>query len=408
MPTQRLAITNGILDSNNTVTLQMPTSAGKTALSELVIYNFHKENPMKKALFLAPFRALASELKQGFCYRLSRLGLKTKTIYGGGTASANEVEGAEDADLIVSTPEKYLSLEAADPEIASKIGLVICDEGHLLDASERGLSYELLLSRFKRTETTERKIVFISAIVPNIESIHTWLGGTTTGLVKSDYRPSKIDYGFIDKVRNGNFKLTVNPTKQLPEKFFLDQFISKKELIFINRETGRNNTYSLSSNLSLAAYTGLKSVPTGVVALFTTQKGYVREILEKALDQLNHLTISNPGTFCNSSVHQKYKIYWQFLIGENSQITRGFNEGIAIHHGDMPQPIREKIERALRDGGIKLVICTNTLAEGVNLPIRTLVIHTVKRFDRNLGRQVPIKLRDLKNIVGRAGRAEKC
>jgi helicase len=89
-------------------------------------------------------------------------------------------------------------------------------------------------------------------------------------------------------------------------------------------------------------------------------------------------------------------------------LTECSRVGVLFHHGDFPQNIREVIEDSLRKGKIRLVICTNTLAEGVNLPIKTIVIHSARRYNPDaVGRYSPLKTRDLKNLVGRAGRAGK-
>ena len=89
-PSQKEAINRGILKENKSFSFQMPTSAGKTALCELIIYNEKRMNPDAKILFLAPFRALASELKSGFSKKIAQLGIKSKTIYGGNIVTQDE------------------------------------------------------------------------------------------------------------------------------------------------------------------------------------------------------------------------------------------------------------------------------------------------------------------------------
>jgi superfamily II RNA helicase len=75
-----------------------------------------------------------------------------------------------------------------------------------------------------------------------------------------------------------------------------------------------------------------------------------------------------------------------------------------LHHGDIPQETREVFEMVVRRELVKLAICTNTLAEGVNLPIRTMVLYSVRRGTAS-GRAEDLLARDIKNLVGRAGRA---
>lgn len=154
-PSQREVLRKGILKSDKTFSLQMPTSSGKTAICELILFNEIKNNSGKKVLFLAPFRALASELKKGFGKRLAKLGIKSKTIYGGNIVTKEEEKIISKVDLLIATPEKFKAIGRTYPEVYEMFSVIICDEGHLLDDSKRGLSYELLLSKFKNNNKLE-------------------------------------------------------------------------------------------------------------------------------------------------------------------------------------------------------------------------------------------------------------
>ena len=159
-PSQKEAISKGILKENKTFSFQMPTSAGKTALCELLIYHEKIKHPTSKILFLAPYRALASELKAGFSKKLAQLGIKSKTIYGGNITTQNEKQAIREIDLLISTPEKFMAIESVIPNIFELFQMVICDEGHLLDNAQRGLSYELLLSKFVSKATEGKRYSF--------------------------------------------------------------------------------------------------------------------------------------------------------------------------------------------------------------------------------------------------------
>lgn len=403
---QTFAISKGLLDNNQTVSLQMPTSAGKTAICELVVFSHIKRFPGSKALFLAPFRALASEMRGSLCKNLQSLGLKTKTLYGGSAPTSDEATVLDDLDLLVATPEKFMAMESAIPDIFKKFELIICDEGHLLDSDSRGLSYELLLAKFKTTPSERRKFVFVSAIIPNIRDIHAWLGGDASHLITSSHRPANLEFAFLTKRTNGSYTLTVNPTYELPTKYLLNFFFKDADFKFRNPNTNRLNTYSHSSNLAVSAATALKSLPLGGVALFATQKTTVMALAEEVLKQTKALSFPKPRDHANAEYISNLREYFDFLFGNEYLVTNAIEAGVLIHHGDLPQSVREKIERAIRDGKAKFVVCTNTLAEGVNLPIRTLVLHTIRRYINNQWRTIPA--RDIKNIVGRAGRAGKC
>lgn len=407
-PSQREALKKGILKESKTFSFQMPTSAGKTALCELIIFNEKIRNPNAKILFLAPFRALASELKSGFSKKLAQLGIKSKTIYGGNIATQDEKNAIQKIDLLISTPEKFMAVESLIPNIYDLFQVVICDEGHLLDNEQRGLSYELLLSKFRNTSEAKR-FIFLSAIIPNIEKIHNWLGGDESSLVKSEYRPTELSFAFLKEQSKNNYYLDVNPTQRRPENYQLYKFLSKGDFQYSNLETNRMNTYHFTSIKVKTVASALKAVPSGTVALFTPQKGSkgVSGLADELIEQVQILSLPKPIDFSDKAKVGKLKEYFEKVFGDQYLLTKLIVHGVVFHHGDLPQDVREVIEDALREGTIRLVICTNTLAEGVNLPIRTIVVHSTKRFDYKLNCPVDMEIRDLKNIMGRAGRACK-
>lgn len=230
-PSQKEAISKGILKDNKTFSFQMPTSAGKTALCELLIYHEKVKKPTSKILFLAPYRALASELKAGFSKKLAQLGIKSKTIYGGNITTQNEKKAIHEVDLLISTPEKFMAIESVIPNIFELFQMIICDEGHLLDNAQRGLSYELLLSKFVSKVTEGKRFIFLSAIIPNLEEINSWLGGNQDSLITSDYRPTELNFAFLEKSSKSSFTLNVNPTSKEARKLSHLQIFNRKRFL---------------------------------------------------------------------------------------------------------------------------------------------------------------------------------
>lgn len=410
-PSQREVLRKGILKSDKTFSLQMPTSSGKTAICELILFNEIKNNSGKKVLFLAPFRALASELKKGFGKRLAKLGIKSKTIYGGNIVTKEEEKIISKVDLLIATPEKFKAIGRTYPEVYEMFSVIICDEGHLLDDSKRGLSYELLLSKFKNNNKVKRKFIFLSAIIPNIKDINSWLGGENDTVVKSDYRPVELNHAFLKKMGNNeDYMLDVNPTQRQPDNYQIYNFLTKEEFQYVKERTGNTNKYKYDSKKTLAVATSLKTIDSGTVALFSPHKkgstGVVG-LTEETIKQLDLLSFSSPLKYAEEETINDLEEYFTMIFGEKYLLTRAISYGVAFHHGDLPQNVREVIEDALQKEEIKIVICTNTLAEGVNLPIKNIIIYSVKRFNPKTKRREPLRIRDIKNLVGRAGRAGK-
>ncbi|HEY4789361.1 MAG TPA: DEAD/DEAH box helicase, partial [Bacteroidales bacterium] len=407
----------GILNSLQSIALQTPTSSGKTAICELLIYNEYMNNPNCKILYLAPFRALAAELRQSFGRNLSRLGISSKTIYGGNIPTGAEKELIQNVTLLIATPEKFMALENSISDFLRDFTMIICDEGHLLDDGNRGLNYELLLSRLKREKEVVRKFVFISAIIPNIDKINEWLGGTEQTVVRSTYRSTEIEYGFLRPFdeTSTNFFLDVNPFKNVPQNYKLNKFLTEIDFTYTQqlKTKTKQKIYKFSSGNAKSVAIALKSLNSGSVALFTPTKGGATGVLALANELVSQLKVGLPlpkprnFTKNGSNIQSYLKEYFNVIFGSNYLLTKITEQCALFHHGDLPQYVREIIEEVIRREEIKLIICTNTIAEGVNLPIRTIVINSARRFDEDLQRLEPLDKRDLKNLFGRAGRAGK-
>jgi replicative superfamily II helicase len=104
----------------------------------------------------------------------------------------------------------------------------------------------------------------------------------------------------------------------------------------------------------------------------------------------------------NSPNTRSAKIAEEWL-GTDHPVALALRAGIALHHGGLPDTLRKAVEADFREGNYRVIVATNTLAQGVNLPIRTVVVHSCWRSDgENRSR---IAARDYWNIAGRAGRA---
>ncbi len=410
-PSQIEAIRAGLLTSKLSFSLQMPTGAGKTALCETLLFHHAKTNPRAAAILLVPYRSLASELRRSLVPRLRAMGVTSGCSYGGTVPSREEVQSLDATQVLVATPETLAGMLTADEAFLNRVSLVICDEGHLLDTQGRGIALELLIARFKARAEGSPRFVFVSAIVPNIEEINTWLGGTKESVVKSAYRPSRAEFALIKSAgqsAGAGANLVAHPEEREPTRFVIPGFLSRADFAYRNAATDRTKTLPFASFKTRAVAAARKAMSMGTVALFAANKrgnqGAIG-IAEEILYQLSlGLPLPNPIDFADraqiSLVHQ----YVAAEYGDNWIGTQCISAGVVLHHGDIPQETREVFEKTLRDGHSQVAICTSTLAEGVNLPIRTLVLYSVERRDGE-GKAVSLLARDIKNLVGRAGRA---
>ncbi len=393
LPSQEDAVKKGALTFDRSFSLKMQTSAGKTFLTELIVYQELRQNPDAKILYLAPLRSLSRELKEKFG-RLSReFGFDFRAAYGGCTTSSEE-ESIEKAQLLIATPETFTTLEGTIDELTAGYTLVICDEGQLLEDKTRGTSYELLLTRLKKN--ARARFLFISAIIPNISDINEWLGGKAIEVGDSDYRPCKIRFA-IAKNDNGHAK--VRYANETNDKWSVEvnDFLNGAQM----KQVG-------TTHKSFCCAMALKAMDAGPVMIYCSMKdgprgciAHAEEVLRLLSSQLYKLPFDYVK---DQELLRKVVEYCSYQLGSNYRLTKCLEMGIAYHHGQMPQDLREVIEASIEKKAIQLVICTKTLSEGINMPIKTAVLANITNPGDGTYRN-SLELRDLKNIVGRVGRA---
>lgn len=412
-PSQIEAINAGLLTGARTYSLQMPTGSGKTALTETLLFSHLTDRPDDKAVLLVPYRALARELRHSLGKQLSLMGLPVRTVYGGTVPTPEEAEDLADVRVLIATPESLTGLFGVQPGLVEQVSLVVCDEGHLLDSGARGVGLELLLARLRR-RTPAPRMVFVSAIVPNIEEINAWLGGSDNTVVRSDYRPAVAEYAVLRPAEPGqrpSVGLELQELSTALPAHTLPNFLQRTDFEYVNPTTRRTNTYKYTSTKTRAIAAARKALAMGPVAVFATLKFGNQGVLALAHELLNQIDTGIPLPVPSALVGDPTAVdaageYLEKEYGPEWIGVRALRNGAIIHHGDIPQETREVLEELLSRRDIAMVMCTSTLAEGVNLPIRTLILYSVTRPDQSDPQsQAPMLARDIKNLVGRAGRA---
>lgn len=393
LPSQREALHKGLLSYNRSFSLRMPTSAGKSYITELLIYQELQKTPNAKILYLAPLRSLGHELREKYKSISSQLGFTYRSLYGGSSMTGTEAILAE-ADLFITTPETFMSLEGSIDDILRQFTLVICDEGQLIESVGRGLDYEMLLSRLRKQEHI--RFLFISAIIPNIGDINTWLGGNKDEIGESNYRPCKIRYG-VANTEGKSINLQVYENVEKPAIFDFASFVTKDECKGFPLKTQRN----------IACLIAMKALDAGSVMLYSSfKKGNAscRKYGECIAAIIQKDKLASPRSFLNTQQCNFLDIlceFTEFNFGTDYYETNFLREGFAVHTGSLPQEMRKIVETGYQEGALRMIICNSTLAEGVNFPIRTLVLGDIRHPSGKgwMEREV------LMNVIGRVGRA---
>ena len=402
-PAQILLGEQGVFNGNSAV-VQMPTSAGKTKSTEIIIRSNFISGRSRLVIIIAPFRALCSEISNSMLLAFKD---EDVTINSPSDVLQNDfsdvgklVESSSNTILIL-TPEKFMYMLRNNPEIGASIGLLIYDEGHQFDSGARGVTYELLLSSLKQMVPEDIQTVLISAVISNADSIGKWLNGDDGEIVQgSTLLPTYRTIAFASwKDTLGQLKF-VNQLNLDSENFFVPRVIEEHPLELKGGERKEKFFPEKNNGQDIALYLGLKTVKNGSVAIFCGTKSTVNKLCGRVVDVYSRsFTQLSPSFFSNIEEVERLVYLHKCHFGEDSHLVKSARRGVFSHSGSTPQGLRLAIEHAMQTGDIKFVICTSTLAQGVNLPIKYLIVSSIYQ-----GRE-RIRTRDFHNLIGRAGRA---
>jgi helicase len=363
-PPQQKAVDKGIMDGKN-ILVTTPTASGKTLIAMMAIMKVLEKG--MKAAYLTPLRALASEKYEDLkILEKLDLGRKVKVAVATGDYDSSGRELAS-ADVIVLTNEKMDTLFRHNAEWLGDIGLFVSDEVHLLGDRERGPTLEMMLTKIRK-HYPKAQVVALSATVANSDEIAGWLG---CELVESSWRPTKLvegvyDYGTVRMNNGKKFKVEGAGASTAVDIAIDSLDGGGQALIFA--ET-RKRAASLAAKAAEGVYKRLD-----------------KEIKEQAAKASSDILVK----------------------GDDSELTKTLSQlvskGVAFHHAGLGPSSREIVEDSFKKGIIKLLTATPTLAAGVNLPARRVVVASILRYDSDYGGSVPISVLEYKQLCGRAGR----
>jgi helicase len=359
-PPQEMAIKKGLLEKKNLV-IASPTASGKTLVAEIACVNAILKG--KKAIYIAPMRALASEkyseFKETYPYIPTTISI--------GDLDSNDLWLKEYKMLFFST-EKFDSLMRHGVDWLQSVGCIVFDEVHMLGDISRGPTLELLMT--KLSIMCDAQVIALSATIGNPEEIANW---AQAELVESDYRPVKLTKGVIYSENafiredEGLKEKELLGTSHLPEvRLMQDTLEQKKQMLIFystkkNTETGATRlAVEIKKNLSREEIAELESISAQVL-----------NVLDRPTEQCIKLS---------------------GLV----------SSGIAFHHSGLLNQQRSIIEGAFKANKIKAICATTTLGYGVNLPAHTVLIKDITRFENGYSERLGIN--EITQLFGRAGR----
>lgn len=404
-PSQMLLGKHGLF-SGASALVQMPTSAGKTRSIEIILRGSFMAKRTKLAIIVAPFRALCHEialsLRQDLTGENVKINELTDALQLDFLSQVAELFGEvppSTAYVLVLTPEKLLYVLRQSPQALKHIGLVIYDEGHQFDSGNRGITYELLLTEIKQLLPPAAQTVLISAVMQNPASIASWLLGEGRAQVidGATLLPTSRAVAFASWADTlGQLMFYERGDYQEPD-YFVPRVIEATDLSYADKDS-RFPTHKKSSDISL--YLGLRVVKNGAVAIFCGTKSVAAGIAKRAVEVANAGYKTNwPSRYANETEIEALARLISGNFGPDSILTRAAELGVFTHHSNTPHGLRLALEFSMQHSLINFIACTSTLAQGVNLPIRYLIVTSIYQGE------VKVKVRDFQNLIGRAGRS---
>ncbi|WP_255169553.1 DEAD/DEAH box helicase [Natrononativus amylolyticus] len=348
-----------LLEHDANVVASAPTASGKTALAELAICNALADGGT--ALFLAPLRALTNE-KEADWDRFEELGYSVYVVTGERDLNPRR---ARRADILVMTPEKLDSATRKhdSPRYAFVTDVDVCviDEVHLLDADRRGSVLEVTISRLRRL--CDPRVVALSATMPNVADVAAWLDADpeTTLEFGEEYRPVDLNAG-VKTYTHG-------------ENTFADKYRRLYRALDLAEPHLRED---------------------GQALVFVSSRQDTVQAAKKARDEIGERDVP-------MGARGDYDFHTEAKRLENSTLRKSVLDGVAFHHAGLSKSDKDLVEEWFKQGKIELLFSTSTLAWGVNLPARCVIIRDTKYHDPLEG-EVDMSPLDILQMLGRAGR----
>lgn len=348
-PPQADCVKKGLLEKKNLL-ISIPTASGKTLVAEMAMHHHVEERG--KCLYVVPLKALASEKFEEFSGKGPKIGIAT-----GDFDKRDEYLGRN--DIIIATSEKVDSLLRNNTPWMNLITCLVLDETHLIDSEDRGATLEMVITKLRHLNK-KLQIIGLTATIGNPRALASWLD---SDLVTSDWRPVELKEGVFcrDTIYFGEEMTNIEtPKKNDDENLCIDCVKEGGQcLVFVN---SRRNAEGCAKRMA----TALK---------------LEKPELEKLSKELEKVAETDMGKILAACV----------------------KKGAAFHHAGMKKDQRKIVERGFRQGSIRIISSTPTLAAGLNLPARRVVIRDYLRFKGGEG-MTPIPVREYRQMAGRAGR----
>lgn len=356
-----------VYGSDNNIVISAPTGSGKTAILELaicrLIANPGGEN--FKIVYQAPTKSLCSERARDWETKFGHLSLRCIELTG--DTSHDEAKRVGSASIIVTTPEKWDSITrkwSDHRRLLEMVRLVLIDEVHILK-DIRGATLEAVVSRMKTIGANVRFIA-LSATIPNLGDIATWLGRN-----HENHQDPAMSVSFGEEVRPVSLRKHVYGYDHPGNDFIFEK--------------------SLDGKLNLLLRKHAEGKP---IMIFCFTRKSCEQTARKLAEWWTTLRADN----------KPWPAPTESVAVVNKELQEIVWYGVAFHHAGLDVQDKGSVERNFLGGQLHVICCTSTLAVGVNLPCHTVVLKGTTGYTDD-GLQEYSDL-EVMQMLGRAGRPQ--
>ncbi|SDK14612.1 ATP-dependent RNA helicase HelY [Cryobacterium psychrotolerans] len=391
------------LEEGNSVLVAAPTGAGKTIVAEFAVFLAMQE-PRAKVFYTAPMKALSNQKFQELVaeYGPESVGLLT------GDTNVNA-----QARIVVMTTEVLRNMLYADSDLLTNLAFVIMDEVHYLADRFRGAVWEEVIIHLPQSV----RMIALSATVSNAEEFGDWLqavrGGTD--VIVSEERPVPLEQHVLVKSKMIDLFDSSGLGQDHRVNPELVQLARSGQRSLGDRSSSRRRGSDRGSYLDRAQADAGRMDRSEIVRMLDGKHLlpaiffiFSRVGCDQAVRQVLRAGVRLTDAREREEIRRIVDERCRTLLDEDLGVLGyfewldGLERGVAAHHAGLLPAFKEVVEELFQKKLVKAVFATETLALGINMPARTVVLDKLEKFNGEA--RVPITPGEYTQLTGRAGR----
>ncbi len=365
-----------IIDVDKSYFIYQPTSSGKSLLAEIWIHKHLLRRRDEQVIYIVPSKALANQAVRDLSRSLDAV---VTNLSGQQVHPFLDVVRRSLSEVLVMTPEKFTMLYQNGYVRTKQPSTIVIDEAHSflgVDPRDFTNSVSLLKTKLKMDDIP---MLGLSAVIDDPRYIETW-EPMRFNLVGSTWRSTRLKTFKIDVKKNTITQLdsTSERLEEVAVKTMDPRYKGLKRPEHVRRLV---NELTTGGQKKIIVFTNSRNKSEEMA-------NFISELADE-VDDVSEIT-----KFIDAE------------LGENV-LSRLISRGVAYHHAGLPPKVLERILTEFENGKVNIICATTTLAEGLNTPADIVIIAYPHHYDAVADKNKPFPLQLIKNMFGRAGRANK-